>query len=233
MLKDAFRKDQARLRAWPWNGQPKRPCLQTRCEAWAPLNNFSFFRFFFRAKLQWSRKNGKISVFWNHDGKRKRSEWIPVSSPWSILLELPCSEATRSIFRFFSRSSFKLPVPIAMFPNEPQHNHNTLKIYLPQCFRMNNNITTIPWRCTYHNCWLKHDGAASDWWSLLWGPQVRKTQRRHSYAFLSQPTHMSSDSENIFNQISDLKLYSAHVLQNGPREMFLITKTRQETICWN
>ena len=106
-------------------------------------------------------------------------------------------------------------------------------LYSSPCFRMNNNTTTMPWRCIYHNCWLKHDGAASDWWSLLWGPQVRETQRRHSYAFLSQPTHMSSDSENIFNQISDLKLYSAHVLQNGPREMFLITKTRQETICWN
>ena len=62
--------------------------------------------------------------------------------------------------------------------------------------------------------------------------KVKKARGHHSYAVLSQSTQVPIGSEHIFDKISDSNVYSDHVLQNGPREMLLLMKTRQDTICW-
>ena len=118
------------------------------------------------------------------------------------MLELPCSEAARSIFRFY-RSSFKLPVPFGMIPI--------------QCVPAKNMKGTPPQVIGGH-CSEIH--------------KVKKARGHHSYAVLSQSTQVPIGSEHIFDKISDSNVYSDHVLQNGPREMLLLMKTRQDTICW-
>ena len=116
------------------------------------------------------------------------------------MLELPCSEAARSSFRF-SRSSFKLPVPVDMFPI--------------QCVSTE-KMKYAPPRVIGGHCSEFHE--------------VKKARGHHSYAFLSQSTQVSIGSEHIFDKISDLNIYSDHVLQNGSQKMFLLTKTRHDNI---